>query len=167
LWGVSLDHVIQGIQEGSIASRNEHGFVFVRWGEHHEPQTATPAAPAVNNAIMAATTMPDAMAAAPTSTIIAPALTPVMSPQYAAEDGNPIVNSEEIAALGIHPAGDPSTNGAPEVSPEIAADEEPDSPQADQDYLNFLQHSGDWRRARRETAKLRQPPVAQPKAKAA
>jgi hypothetical protein len=29
LWGVTVNHVLAGIRDGSIASRNEHGFVFV------------------------------------------------------------------------------------------------------------------------------------------
>jgi hypothetical protein len=29
LWGVTVHHVLSGIRDGSIASRHEHGFVFV------------------------------------------------------------------------------------------------------------------------------------------
>jgi hypothetical protein len=29
LWGVAVNHVLSGIRDGSIASRKEHGFVFV------------------------------------------------------------------------------------------------------------------------------------------
>jgi hypothetical protein len=29
LWGVTVNHVLAGMRDGSIASRHEHGFVFV------------------------------------------------------------------------------------------------------------------------------------------
>jgi len=179
MWGVPLDQVIRGIQEGSIASRHEHGFVFVRWGEHHEPQAA---APAMNNTVMAATAKADAIAVAPATTVIAPAPATVMSPQYMAgsvlnspDTANQNVTDTQIAAIAIRP-GDSTTgdatkhdhsDGAHDGPHDGHADEESDSPQADHDYLNFLQHTGDWRRARREAAKLRQPPISQPKSKAA
>jgi len=29
LWGVTVNHVLAGIRDGSVATREEHGFVFV------------------------------------------------------------------------------------------------------------------------------------------
>jgi hypothetical protein len=174
MWGVPLDHVIRGIQEGSIASRHEHGFVFVRWGEHHEPQAAPAVPVSTNNTVMAASAETDAIAVASAADAIAPALAPVMSSQYPSDDQQ---NADQVAALSIRPdhsttdhsTTDNSTTGvsnndSPGTAPEGELDDHSDLPQADQDYLNFLQHSGDWRRARREAAKLRQPPTSQAKA---
>jgi hypothetical protein len=138
----------------------------------------------MNNTVMAATAKADAIAVAPATTVIAPAPATVMSPQYAAgsvlnspDTANQNVTDTQIAAIAIRPgdstAGDSTTGDAAkhedpsDSAHDGPADEESDSPQADHDYLNFLQHSGDWRRARREAAKLRQPPTSQPKSKAA
>jgi hypothetical protein len=131
MWGVPLDHVIRGIQEGSIASRHEHGFVFVRWGEHHEPQAAPAAVPvSTNNTVMAASAAMDAIAVAPAADAIAPALAPVMSSQYSSDDQQ---NTDQIAALSIRPenptTGD-SNNDQSDTPPEAAKLRQPPTSQA-------------------------------------
>jgi hypothetical protein len=37
LWGISLQQVLKGIKEGTIPSREEHGFTFVQTGEEAQP----------------------------------------------------------------------------------------------------------------------------------
>lgn len=143
LWGMPLDHIIQGIENGSIASRHEHGFLFVRHGEHPEPQAA-----------------PVAAAAPELITAIGDAASPTIATAVA-----------EISAIGINPLTNQTPSGQPNKDDETADDASDDttvdSPQADQDYLNFLKQSGDWRRGRREAHKLRHPPTDQQQAKAA
>jgi hypothetical protein len=140
MWGISLEQVIQGIQSGSIPSRNEHGFVFVRHGENDAPEVAR---------------VPTAFAPVPA----------VM--QVAAAAGEVPV---EQTAIAINPAAIPAVEeigdrGAAEPAEiEHDGDDTGEGKAADHDYLNFLKHSGDWQRARREAAKLRHPPFGQAKA---